>query len=157
MEEHLKNRPDKKVFQKKKINFLRNLAIDKIKSKLLPDEKVIKIILTGSSVKNYFGEYSSPGFRGSLFSNFDFIVFVEDDYKIPGWLDRELDGKPFPDDSMNLSYRNAKLIEDKYDAEVFFIRRENMENEKVQELGEAVGIPMTDDTRHKHLIIYSKG
>ena len=50
MEEHLKKRPQKKVFQKEEIDSLRNQAIEKVKSKLLPDEKIIKIILIGSSV-----------------------------------------------------------------------------------------------------------
>ena len=154
MEEHLKKRPQKKVFQKEEIDSLRNEAIKKIKSKILPDEKIIKIILIGSSVKNSFGEYEPLGFRGSLFSDFDFIVFVEDNFEIPEWLDREPDGKPFPDDSMNLAYRNKKFIDDKYDVEVFFIRKSNMQDSKIQELGELAGIPMTSNSKHKHLIIY---
>lgn len=156
MEEYLKKRPQKKVFQKEEIDNLRNQAIDKIKSKLLPDEKIIKIILIGSSVKNSFGKYEPPGFRGSLFSDFDFIVFVDDNYQIPQWLDKEPNGKPFPDNSMNLAYRNKGFIEDKYDVEVFFIRKSNMQDSKIQQLGELAGIPMTSDTKHKHFIIYSK-
>ncbi|MCK5476522.1 MAG: hypothetical protein KAI55_01230 [Candidatus Aenigmarchaeota archaeon] len=156
MEEYLKKRPQKKVFQKEEIDSLRNQAIDKIKSKLLPDIKIIKIILIGSSIKNSFGEYQPPGFRGSLFSDFDFIVFVEDDYTIPQWLDREPDGKPFADDSINLAYRNKKFIEDKYDIEIFFIRKSNMQDSKIQELGEFAGIPMSTDSKHKYWIIYFK-
>ena len=156
MEEHLKKRPQKKVFPKEKIDSLRDQAIDKIKSKLLPDDKIIKIVLIGSSVKYSFGEYESPGFRGSLFSDFDFIVFVEDNYQIPKWLDKEPDGRPFPDNNINLAYRNKKFVENKYDIEVFFIRKSNMQDSKIQELGELAGIPMTSDTKHKHLIIYSK-
>jgi len=156
MEEYLKKRPQKKVFQKEEIDFLRNKAIDKIKLKLLPDEKIIKIILIGSSVKNTFGEYGPPGFRDSLFSDFDFIVFVENNYKIPHWLDNEPTGKPFPDDSMNLTYRNKKFIENKYDVEVFFIRKSNMQDSKIQRLGELAGIPMTLHSKHKHLVVYSK-
>ena len=156
MEEYLKKRPQKKVFQKEEIDSLRNQAIEKIKSKLLPDEKIIKIILIGSSLKNSFGEYEPPGFRGSLFSDFDFIVFVEDNFKIPKWLDREPDGKPFPDDSMNLAYRNKNFINNKYDVEVFFIRKSNMQDSKIQKLGELAGIPMTSDSKHKHLIVYSR-
>lgn len=155
MEEHLKKRPQKKVFQKEEIDSLRNQAIEKVKSKFLPDEKIIKIILVGSSVKNSFGEYEPPGFRGSLFFDFDFIVFVDDDFEIPKWLDREPDGKPFPDDDMNLAYRNKKFIEDKYDIEVFFIRESNAQDPKIQELGEEAGIPMTSDSKHKHIIVYS--
>lgn len=157
MEENLKKRPRKKIFQKDKIDSLRNQAIEKIKSKLLPDEKIIKIILIGSSVKYSFGEYEQPGFRGSLFSDFDFIVFVEDDFEIPKWLNREPAGKPFPDEGMNLAYRNKKFIETKYDVEVFFIRKTNMRDSKIQELGELAGIPMNSDSKHKHLIVYSKG
>jgi len=156
MKEYMKKRPQKKVFQVKEIKRLRNQAIEKIKIKLLPDEKIIKIILIGSSVENNFGEYEPPGFRGSLFSDFDFIVFVEDNYQIPKWLDKEPDGKPFPDDNMNLAYRNKRLVENKYDIEVFFIRESNMQNSKIQELGELAGIPMTSDTKHKHLRIYSR-
>ncbi len=156
MEEHLKKRPQKRVFQKEVIDFLRNQAIKKIKSKLLPDEKIIKIILIGSSIKTDFGKYRSPGFRGSLFSDFDFIVFIEDDYKIPQWLDKESDAKPFPDDSMNLAYRNKKFVEDKYDVEVFFIRKSNMQDSKIQELSELAGIPMISDSKLKQLVIYSK-
>ena len=157
MEEYLKKRPLKKVFSKKEIDSLRNKAIDQIRLRLLPNKKIIKIILIGSSINNTFGKYEPPGFRGSLFSDFDFIVFVEDDYEIPQWLNKEPNGKPFPDDSMNLSYRNKKLVEDKYDIEVFFIKKSNMQNSKIQELGELAGIPMTSDSKRKHLIIYSKG
>jgi predicted nucleotidyltransferase len=156
MEEHLKKRSPKKVFQKEEIDSLRNQAIEKIKSKLLPDEKIIKIILIGSSVKNSFGEYEPPGFRGSLFSDFDFIVFVEENFEIPKWLDKEPDGKPFPDDSMNLAYRNKKFIDDKYDVEVFFIRESNAQDPEIKKLGELAGIPMTSYSKHKHIIIYSK-
>ncbi|MFA5792929.1 MAG: hypothetical protein WC897_03620 [Candidatus Gracilibacteria bacterium] len=154
MEDHLKTRPHKKIFEKAEIDRLRNLAIEKIKSKFLPDDKIIKIIMIGSSVKESFGVYDPPGFRGSLFSDFDFIVFVEDNFKIPKWLKREPDGKPFPDQKMNLAYRNSKFVEDKYDIEVFFLRRKNMENPAVQEEGELAGIPMTSGTKHKHLVIY---
>jgi hypothetical protein len=155
MEEHLKKRPPKKIFNKKVIDSLRNKAIKKIKSKFLPDKKIIKIILIGSSLKNSFGEYEAPGFRGSLFSDFDFIIFVEDDYRIPKWLDRELGGKPFPKDNMNLAYRKKEFIEKKYDIEVLFIRRKNMEDSNIQKLGELAGIPMKSNTKHKHLVIYS--
>lgn len=156
MERYGKKRPNKKIFEKKKILSLRHKAIKKIKSKFLPNEKIIKIILIGSSVKNSFGKYESPGFRGSLFSDFDFIIFVENNFKIPKWLDRELKGKPFPDASMNLAYRNKKFIEDKYDVEVFFIRKSNMNNFKLQKLGEDAGIPMTSKSKNKHIIVYSR-
>jgi len=156
MEEYLKKRPLKRVFSEEKTDSLRNQAIDQIKSKLLPDKKIIRIILIGSSIDNTFGEYESPGFRDSLYSDFDFIVFVENDYEIPKWLKKEPDGKPFPDDNMNLAYRNKKLIENKYDIEVFFIKETNMQNSKIQVLGELAGMPMTSDSKHKHLIIYFK-
>jgi len=83
MEEHLKTRSSKHPFSLEVQNQLRDQAIEKIKSLLLPDDKIIKIILMGSSVKGAFGKYDSPGFRGSLYSDFDFIIFVEDDYVIP--------------------------------------------------------------------------
>lgn len=156
MEEYLKKRPNKKIFPKEEIDRLRNQAVDKIKSKLLPDEKIIKIILIGSSVKNSFGEYDKPGFRGSLFSDFDFIVFVEDNFEIPKWLDKEPDGKPFPDNSTNLAYRNKKFIDDKYDVEVFFLRQNSFNDSEIQKQGELAGIPMTHATKHKYILLYEK-
>ncbi len=152
----MKNKPAKKIFPKDKIDSLRNQAIEKIRPRLLPDEKIIKIILMGSSVKGTFGQYESPGFRASLFSDFDFIVFVEDDYQIPDWLDKEPDGKPFSDDKLNLAYRNKNFVENKYDIEVFFIRKSNMQNPEIQKLGEQAGIPIAPNTKSKYLSIYSK-
>jgi len=156
MENYLKKRPPKKVFPTDLVESLKNKAIEKIKSKFLPDDKIIKIILIGSAVKNPFGEYKPPGFRESLYSDFDFIMFVENDYIIPKWLKKEPDGKPFPDDALNFAYRNKKFIEDKYDVEVFFIKRKNMTDPKIQKSGELAGIPMTAKSKHKHLVVYSK-
>lgn len=81
---------------------------------------------------------------------------MEDNYTIPKWLEREPTGKPFPDDKLNLAYRNKKFIDNKYDAEVFFIRKESMNNPKIQELAELAGIPMTNKSKHKHLVLYFK-
>lgn len=155
-EQHLRTRPKKTYLPLELQKSLKAKAINLIKSKLLPDSKILKIVLIGSSLKGSFGEYEPPGFRGSLFSDFDFIVFVDDDYNIPGWLDREPDGKPFPDDKLNLAYRNKRMIDDKYDVEVFFIRKSNMNNTVIQKQGEEAGIPMTENTKHEHMIIYSK-
>ncbi|PIR03434.1 MAG: hypothetical protein COV60_00275 [Candidatus Magasanikbacteria bacterium CG11_big_fil_rev_8_21_14_0_20_43_7] len=156
MEEYLKKRPKRTVFQKEKIDLLRNQAISKITSALLPDKKIIKIVLIGSSVRNSFGEYEPPGFRGSLFSDFDFIVFVDDNFDIPTWLEREPDGRPFPDDSMNLAYRNKKFIENTYDVEIFFIINTHIQNIEIQKLGEEAGIPVTSASKHEHLVVYAR-
>lgn len=154
MENHLKYRPKKTIYPNSKTIKLRNEAIETIKKKLLPNDLIIKIILIGSSVKGSFGKYNPPGFRGSLYSDFDFIVFVKDNYQIPVWLNKEPDGKPFPDDSKNLAYRNRKLIQDKYDFEIFFIQETTMNVPSYQKLGEEAGIPMSEDSLHSHLIIY---
>lgn len=155
---YLKKRPRRKVFPKKIIKSLRNQAIKKIKSKFLPNKKIIKIILIGSSVKDSFGEYEPPGFRGSLFSDFDFIIFVEDNYKIPKSLKREPTGKPFPDAKLNLAYRNKKFIDNKYDAEIFFVCRSTMNNPKIRKLAEMPGceIPFSEKSKWKHIIVYSR-
>jgi len=150
----MKTRPNKKVFPSEEQIRLRDLAIEKIKSNLLPNNKIIKIILIGSSVRDNFGQYEAPGFRGNLFSDFDFIVFVENDYLIPNWLNKEPDGKPFPEEKLNLAYRNKGFIENKYDVEVFFIRKKSMNNSKIQALGEQAGISMSDTSKNKHIIIY---
>ena len=155
-ESHLKTRPKKTLYSKVIQSNLKKKAIEKIKSKFLPDNRIIKIILIGSIIKNTFGRYEPPGFRGSLYSDFDFIIFVEDDYEIPKWLRKEPTAKPFPDNKLNLAYRNKRFIDRKYDAEVFFIRKKDMNNEKIQKLGELVGIPMTKKSKHKHLVVYHK-
>lgn len=123
----------------------------------MPDEKIIKIFLIGSSVKGDFGEYDPPGFRGSVFSDFDFIIFVEDDYTIPE-LEKEPDGRPFPDDSLNLAYRIRKYIEGKYDAEVFFVRRSTLENTEIQKLAEAKGceIPFDEKSKWGRIVVYQR-
>jgi len=153
MEEHLKSRPNKTPFSNEEQIRLRDLAVSKIKELLLPDDKVLKIVLIGSSVKGHFGEYEPPGFRGSLFSDFDFIIFVSDDYQIPSWLDREPDGKPFADDALNLAYRSKNFVEDKYDAEVFFVRESSAKDPETCKHGEEAGIPMTKESKHPHLVV----
>ncbi|MBU1907451.1 hypothetical protein KKD71_04935 [Patescibacteria group bacterium] len=153
MEEHLKSRPKKTPFTIEEQTRLRDSAIRKIQELMLPDDKIIKIVLIGSSVKGHFGEYEPPGFRGSLFSDFDFIIFVSNDYKIPEWLKREPDGKPFADNALNLAYRARNFVEDKYDAEVFFVRESSTQDQKICELGEEAGIPMTEQSKHPHLVV----
>ena len=49
-----------------------------------------------------------------------------------------------------------KFIEDKYDVEVFFIRKSNARDSEIQKLGELAGIPMISDSKHKHIIVYPK-
>ncbi len=156
MESYLESRPRKEVFPREVQNSLREKAIEKLREKLLPDRKIIKIILIGSSLKGSFGKYDPPGFRGSLYSDFDFIVFVKEDYEIPSWLVKELSAKPFPQEELNLAYRCKKFIENRYDIEVFFIKRKSVNNRQIQELGEKAGIPMTNKSQHKHLVIYSR-
>jgi len=111
----------------------------------------------GSSIKNDFGEYDPPGFRGSMFSDFDFLIFVEDDYVIPE-LEKEPDGRPFPDNSLNLAYRIKNFIEDKYDAEIFFIRRSTMENKQIQKLAETKDceIPFNEKSKWRHVVVYRR-
>lgn len=109
----------------------------------------------GSSVNGTFGEYEPPGFRSSLFSDFDFIFFVKDDYVIPKWLRREPSGKPFSDDGLNLAYRNTKVIDNKYDVEMFFVREKNLRRAEFIEEAENAGIPLTYNTKHQSVIVFS--
>ena len=155
-EKYLQLRPKKTVFASSTINRLRNKAIENIKDKLLPDKKILKIVLIGSSVKNTFGRYVPPGFRGSLYSDFDFIVFVNDDYKVPKWLNGEPNGKPFQDNKLNLAFRNNKFIEGKYDIEVFFIRESSLRDKNICKFGEMAGIPMTNKSKHKNQVVFEK-
>jgi len=155
-EKYLRSRPKKTFYSKSIQSNLKGKVIRKIKSKFLPNNGIIKIILIGSIVKNTFGEYEPPGFRGSLYSDFDFIIFVKEDYKIPKWLRKESTGKPFPDNKLNLAYRNKKFIDKRYDVEIFFIRESNMNDKLIQRLGERAGIPMTKKSKHKYLTIYEK-
>jgi len=151
-------RPEKKTYSAETTRLLRNRAVKKIKSIFLPDDKVIKIFLIGSSVKGHFGEYESPGFRGSLYSDFDFIIFVEDSYQISICLKKQPDAKPFPKDDLNLSYRIKNFVDNKYDAEIFFVRRSTMENTEIERMAEKPGceIPFSEKSRWKHIVIYSR-
>jgi len=153
---YFKNRPQKKPFTKKTQFKIKKEAIKKIKTKFLPNKKIIKIILIGSILKNKFGKYEAPGFRGSQYSDIDIIIFVENNYKIPKWLKKEPRGKPFPIKKLNLAYRNKNFIEKKYDLETFFIRESNMNNKKIQKQGEKAGIPMISKSKNKYLVIYKK-
>lgn len=154
MEDHLKSRPNKHVYNKSKVDFLKKIAVDSLLDELLPDLAVLKVVLIGSSLKGSFGEYDPPGFRGSLYSDFDFIVFVKDNYVIPAWLEREVDGRPFPDERMNLAYRSRKFVEDRYDIEVFFVRESSWEDAGICELGEKAGIPMSEASEHVYEVVY---
>lgn len=148
MELHLKTRPPKVAFPLVEQERLRTVAIEKIKNTFLPSDDVRKIILIGSSVKGTFGEYQPPGFRDSLFSDFDFIIFVSDSYEIPASLKRENSAKPFPDDVLNLAYRMKNFVENRFDAEIFFIRESSLLNRDFRETAEVVGIPLTSQSVH---------
>lgn len=154
MEDYLKTRPKKTYFSISEQLKLRRKAEERIKEILLPNEGIQKIILIGSSVKGTFGEYEPPGFRGSLYSDFDFIVFVDDDYQISSSLTLEFDGKPFEDDNLNLAYRESKFVDAKYDAEIFFVRESSLNNYEIIKAAERAGIPMTIDSKHPHLQIF---
>ena len=156
MEAYLKIRPLKSSFPLNVQLELREKAIKEVERVFLPSREIEKVILIGSSVKGTFGQYEAPGFRGSLFSDFDFIFIVTDNYRIPEWLNREPDGKPFPIESLNLAYRNKKLIDDKYDCEFFFVRKSSLKIKDFQDLAERAGIPMREGSSINHLVIYQE-
>ena len=147
----------RKFIGKKGSNSLEIKRLRKLRRSFCRIKKIIKIYLIGSSLKHDFGQYDPPGFRGSLFSDFDFIIFVEDDYTIPE-LEKEPDGRPFRDDSINLAYRIKNFIEDKYDAEVFFVRRKAMENKQIRALAEAPGceIPFNEKSKWPLVVVYQQ-
>lgn len=149
----MEKRPKKEIYSLTLQKSLRNKAIKKFKSKFFPNNRILKVLLMGSSVKGTFGKYFPPGFRGSLYSDFDFIVLVKDEYKIPRWLRRESSAKPFPIKRLNLAYRNKKFIDNKYDVEIFFIREKDFKKKSIQKLGEKVGIPLTSTTKNKYCLI----
>jgi hypothetical protein len=154
MENHLKSRPKKTIYDPQIINDLRDIAIQTILTTLLPNSAIQKIILIGSSVKDSFGEYEAPGFRGSRYSDFDFIVFTTNNFTPPLWLNREPDGKPFSQDEWNLAYRQKDFILDKFDAEIFFINTQNLTNPDFVEQAENAGIPLSESSSHQFLTVY---
>jgi hypothetical protein len=154
MEPHLQSRPKKTPLSIDEQERIRAIAIEKIQALLLPNEGVKKIVLIGSSVKGVFGSYEAPGFRGSPFSDFDFIVFVNNTYKIPSFLEREPNGKPFEDEGLNLAYRIKHFVNDTYDAEVFFIREASLKQDNVCEFAEQAGIPMDEQSKNPFITVY---
>ncbi|MBP9762609.1 hypothetical protein KBD34_03255 [Patescibacteria group bacterium] len=156
MEAHLQARPKKNPFSLHEQDRLRTLAVEKIQNVFLPNEGIDKIILIGSSVKGTFGCYEVPGFRGSLFSDFDFIIFVSDTYSIPPWLERELSGKPFNNKTLDLAYRKKAFIEDIYDAEIFFIRESSLKDQPIRSLAEEAGIPFDKQSLNPFITVWEK-
>ncbi len=154
MEAHLTSRPKKTIFDLGKQRELREVAIQQIRKSLLPNDGILKIILIGSSVKGTFGKYEAPGFRGSLFSDFDFIIFVKDTYAIPAFFDREPNGKPFEDEGLNLAYRQKNFVEDNYDAEIFFIRESSLQEPRISTFAEAAGIPLDEHSQNPFITVY---
>ena len=61
-----------------------------------------------------------------------------------------------PTNFSHKKFRHKNFIEEKYDAEIFFIREANMHNEKIVSWGEEAGIAMSDKSKHKNIIIYKK-
>ena len=120
----------------------------------MPNNGINKILLIGSSVKGSFGKYDPPGFRGSLFSDFDFIVFVGDEYVIPSQFIREPEGKPFDNKELDLSYRIKSFLRGIYYAEAFFIRKSSLDDQKIQDLGEAADIPFGENSKNQNIQIY---
>lgn len=153
-EHHLATRPEKIIFPLDEQIRLRHLAIEAIKKLLLPDPGIKKVLLIGSSVKGLFGRYRPPGFRGSLFSDFDFIVYVTNRYTIPSQLKREPDGKPFSKGYLNFAYRIQNFVEEKYDAEIFFVRDGALLDESICEEGERAGIPMSEESIHPNIVVF---
>jgi predicted nucleotidyltransferase len=150
-------RPEKKSFSLPEQERLRTLAVQEIYRLLLPDEDIIKIILIGSSVKGTFGEYAPPGFLGHLFSDFDFIVFVKDNYDVPAGLEREPDGRPFENEALDHAYRVSKIVEGRYDVEVFFVYESSLLDGATLEKGEEAGLPMgVATTKNPFLQVYPR-
>lgn len=156
MEPYLQSRPKKVPFAIAEQQRLRALAIEKIQILFLPNEGINKIILIGSSVKGTFGAYEAPGFRGSLFSDFDFIFFVKDGYTIPNWLEREPNGKPFGKEELDLAYRQKKFVEDTYDAEIFFLRESSLQDKNIVLSAEAAGIPLNNQSNNPFITVLEK-
>jgi hypothetical protein len=154
MEPHLLSRPKKALFKQSKVNQLIVKAVQGMQNLLLPNEGISKILLIGSSVKKTFGKYEEPGFRGSLYSDFDFIAFVKDAYEIPESLSKQPDAKPFLKNEWNLAYRIKNFVEDKYDAEIFFIRESSLNEQGFMVQAELAGIPLSEISAHKFKIVY---
>ena len=148
MEPHLQKRPKKTPYAVSEQHRLRDIAIQKIKAFFSPYDGILKMILMGSSVKGTFGSYAEPGFRGSLFSDFDFILFVKETYVIPPQLEREPNGKPFEDARLNLAYRKKNFVEGMYDAEIFFIREQSLQEPHVRSFAESAGIPLDEKSKN---------
>jgi predicted nucleotidyltransferase len=154
MEIHLTTRPPKTPFPVEEQVRLRELAINQIKKLLLPNAGIRQIVLIGSSVKGSFGQYQPTGFRGSIYSDFDYIVYITDGYVIPAGLNREPNGKPFSKDKLNLAYRIKNFVEEKYDAEIFFVRHRSLRNPSICEEGERAGIPMSVNSPHPNIVVF---
>ena len=112
------------IYPKDKQDQLRDLAIEKLKLRLLPDSNIIKFLLIGSATDNTFGEYSVPNGQGRLYSDFTFIVFIEDSYSFPDWLEKDaLEG-------VYQFYNKKNFLFNKYELKIGFVYKEDMELEE---------------------------
>ena len=59
---------------------------------------------------------------------------------------------------LNLAYRTKNFVENKYDVEIFFVRRSTMNNPEIEKLAEMPGceIPFSEKSKWKHIVVYSK-
>ncbi|MDP3918528.1 MAG: hypothetical protein Q8Q35_01305 [Nanoarchaeota archaeon] len=112
------------IYPKDKQDQLRDLVIEKLKLRLLPDSNIIKFLLIGSATDNTFGEYSVPNGQGRLYSDFTFIVFIEDSYSFPDWLEKDaLEG-------VYQFYNKKNFLFNKYELKIGFVYKEDMELEE---------------------------
>jgi predicted nucleotidyltransferase len=82
MKVYMEERPRKNFFSKSEKRKIFKKAKKFVLKDLLPNSKINRIIIFGSLVRGTFGKYEKP-FKHRLYSDVDFLILVENDFKIP--------------------------------------------------------------------------
>ncbi len=153
-------KPTKKIYSRKEHSRILRESTDYIKRNLLPDSRVVRIMITGSLVKDDFGEYDKPldeekyGYR--QVSDIDCVAFVDDDYS-PKLEWKLVARRPVGIDPPFWEVYRIGLLEEKYPVECLFIKGSILGIPEAIEIGENKGIPMKpDSSKNKHIIIYQR-
>lgn len=147
MEEYMKERPPKTILPKLEQKKISKRVKRFVLNDLLPNPKINKIIMLGSLVKGTFGRYDKP-FKNRIYSDVDFLLLVENNFKIPKLWKKHYMGKMYQ--VYNRTKLGGKIL-----IQYAVCRKNSYQNKKHQTEAEEWGIPLLlGKSKHKFKVIY---
>jgi len=142
-------RPRKNVFPIKIQNEIHKRAKEFVLKDLLPNPKINRMIIIGSSVKKKFGKYEKQ-FKNRIYSDIDVIVFVEDSFKPSKKWKKHFFCKLY-------NVYEIKRLEKKYLIHYAFTKKSIYTKKKYQKEAEKYGIALAlKKSKHKYITWYEK-